>query len=201
MKRNLWVLLVVGGAVLFQLQDWMHGHSHTSVASAAQAEMAEVVGVYFTPPAGAAAGVVNAIDNSRREVLVQAYTFTHNGIAQALLRAHRRGVSVRVLLDEKSHATNRYVIDLLSREGVALRGDGKHAIAHNKVMVIDDAVVVTGSFNFTNAAETRNAENLLILKSTDLAAAYKTQWQLHWDHGSAVDVSALEGLAHGQKKN
>jgi len=187
MKKNLTIVLVVAGAVLFQLQDWMHGHSQTGVASAAQGGSAEVLGVYFTPPVGAAAGVVKAIDASEREVLVQAYSFTHNGIAQALLRAHRRGVSVRVLLDEKSHAGNHYVIDLLSREGVSLRGDGKHAIAHNKVMVIDDAVVVTGSFNFTNAAETRNAENLLILKSNELAAAYKTQWQLHWDHGNPVE--------------
>ena len=201
MKKNLTVLLLVAGAVLFQLQDWMHGTSHTGVASAAQGVTADVVGVYFTPPSGAAAGVVNAIDASQREVLVQAYSFTHNGIAQALLRAHRRGVAVRVLLDEKSHATNRYVIDLLSGEGVSLRGDGKHAIAHNKVMVIDDLVVVTGSFNFTNAAETRNAENLLILKSPELAAAYKTQWQLHWDHGSAVDVNAIDLAAPGKRRN
>mgnify|MGYP000408543041 FL=1 len=59
---------------------------------------AEVLGVYFTPPANAAAAIVKAIDASEREVLVQAYGFTHNGIAQALVRAHQRGVSVRVLL-------------------------------------------------------------------------------------------------------
>jgi phosphatidylserine/phosphatidylglycerophosphate/cardiolipin synthase-like enzyme len=53
---------------------------------------------------------------------------------------------------------------------------------HNKVMVLDNEVVITGSFNFTNSAETRNAENLLILKSQDLAARYKTQWLAHWTH-------------------
>ncbi len=151
-------------------------------ASATPQNPVEVLGVYFTPPAGAANAIVKAIDNSQQEILVQAYGFTHNAIAQALLRAHGRGVSVRVLLDEKSTHTNRYVIDLLNQGRVSLREDGKHAISHNKVMVIDESVVITGSFNFTNSAETRNAENLLILKSVDLASQYKMQWQTHWAH-------------------
>ena len=144
---------------------------------------AEVLGVYFTPPANVAAEIVKAIDASEREVLVQAYGFTHNAIAQALVRAHQRGVTVRVLLDQKSQDSNRYVISVLTDAAVAVRQDGKHAIAHNKVMVIDHAIVITGSFNFTNSAETRNAENVLILKSPDLALQYRLQWQNHWAHG------------------
>lgn len=143
---------------------------------------AEVLGLYFTPPANAAAAVVDVIDQSQEEVLVQAYGFTHNGIAQALIRAHARGVQVRVLLDQKSEASNRYVIDLMVTNDLAWRQDGKHAIAHNKVIVIDNQIVITGSFNFTNSAQTRNAENLLILKSNELAEQYKKNWQAHWAH-------------------
>jgi phosphatidylserine/phosphatidylglycerophosphate/cardiolipin synthase-like enzyme len=139
--------------------------------------------VYFTPPANAAAAIVKAIDDSEREVLVQAYGFTHNAIAQALIRAHQRGVEVRVLLDRKSQSSNRYVMEVLSDAQIELRQDGKHAIAHNKVMVIDRAIVITGSFNFTNSAATRNAENFLVLKSADLAERYRLQWQNHWAHG------------------
>lgn len=144
---------------------------------------AEVMGVYFSPPNDAAAAVVRAIDASEHEVLVQAYGFTHNGMAQALVRAHQRGVKVRVLLDQKSQSSNRYVIGILTDADIALRQDGKHAIAHNKVMVIDRTLVITGSFNFTNSAATRNAENLLVLKSADLAETYRLQWQNHWAHG------------------
>jgi len=144
---------------------------------------AEVLGVYFTPPANAAAAIVKAIDASEREVLVQAYGFTHNAIAQALVRAQERGVKVRVLLDKKSQTSNHYVIGVLQDADIAVRQDGKHAIAHNKVMVIDQELVITGSFNFTNSAETRNAENVLILKSPDLALQYRLQWQNHWAHG------------------
>ena len=143
----------------------------------------EVLGVYFTPPANAVTAIIKAIDASEREVLVQAYGFTHNGIAQALVRAHQRGVSVRVLLDKKSASSNRYVIGVLQNAQIHVRQDGKHAIAHNKVMVIDLRTVITGSFNFTNSAATRNAENFLILKSEDLAQQYRLQWKSHWAHG------------------
>ncbi len=153
-------------------------------ASGGEASAAQVLGVYFTPPAGAGKALVHWIDDARQEVLVQAYGFTHNAIAQAVLRAHQRGVRVAVLLDQKSSSTNRYVIDLLESNQVALRFDGEHAIAHNKVMVIDQRIVVTGSFNFTNSADTRNAENLLVLESPALAARYHANWQTHWAHGS-----------------
>lgn len=145
---------------------------------------ARVLGVFFTPPSGAGKALVGWIDDARDEVLVQAYGFTHNAIAQALLRAHRRGVRVAVLLDQKSSSTNRYVIDLLQEARVPLRLDGDHAIAHNKVMVIDRRIVVTGSFNFTNSADSRNAENLLVLDSSALATRYHDNWQLHWGHAS-----------------
>ena len=143
---------------------------------------AEVVGIYFTPPADVAAAVIEVIDQSKTEVLVQAYGFTHNGIAQALVRAHGRGVTVKVLLDAKTDSTNRFVTDILQSQQIPLRLDASHAIAHNKVIVVDGEMVITGSFNFTNSAQTRNAENLLVLRSKGLADSYKSNWQAHWNH-------------------
>ena len=94
----------------------------------------------------------------------------------------RFGLTVHVLLDQKSESTNRYVIGLFQEAGVSMRMDGAHAIAHNKVIVIDAQVLVTGSFNFTNSAETRNAENVLILRGDALAQAYRDNWRQHWAH-------------------
>jgi phosphatidylserine/phosphatidylglycerophosphate/cardiolipin synthase-like enzyme len=176
-------LVLVGLWVPTVLFAWPQFAAHGEPSAPMEGVHAEVLGVYFTPPVGAAAAIVQAIDASEREVLVQAYGFTHNAIAQALVRAHQRGVSVHVLLDKKSKASNRYVIDLLTQDQIDVRQDGKHAIAHNKVMVIDERLVITGSFNFTNSAETRNAENFLVLKSPELAHQYKAQWRHHWAHG------------------
>ena len=185
MRKKLSVGALLVGMIVFQALNLLQDHNPWGNVKADPLTdtPVQVLGVYFTPPAGASAAIVHAIDASQREVLVQAYGFTHNAIAQALLRAKDRGVSVRVLLDQKSDHTNRYVIDLLNQAQVTMRSDGKHAIAHNKIMVIDDSVVITGSFNFTNSAETRNAENFLILKSPELAGQYKSQWKSHWAHG------------------
>ena len=170
--------------LVYALTTALTGNASNTRASAPLTGIqVEVLGVYFSPPTGAAAAIVQAINASQGEVLVQAYSFTHNGIAQALVRAHQRGVKIQVLFDVNSEKTNRYVIDVLSQARIDIRYDGKHAIAHNKVMVIDESVVITGSFNFTNAAETRNAENVLVLKSDALAKRYKSEWQSHWSHG------------------
>ena len=66
--------------------------------------------------------------------------------------------------------------------GIPVRIDAKHAIAHNKVMIIDGETVITGSFNFTKAAEESNAENLLIIHDKKLAELYTKNWQGHERH-------------------
>src|SRR5215475_14190405 len=91
------------------------------------------------------------------------YSFTSAPIAKALLDAHKRGVQVQVILD-KSQRTEKYSsADFLANQGVPTMIDAEHAIAHNKVMIIDGKTVLTGSFTFTKAAQTQNAENLLII--------------------------------------
>jgi phosphatidylserine/phosphatidylglycerophosphate/cardiolipin synthase-like enzyme len=168
-----WVLI---WALLTPLASW----SQTPGSAAS----AEVLGAYFSPPDNAAQAIISRIDQAKTEVLVQAYGFTHNGIARALVRATERGVKVRVIMDAKSAKTNRFVVEVLNEHRVPYRWDGKHAIAHNKVMIIDSLVVVTGSFNFTNSAQTRNAENVLILRSSELAKEYRSHWHTHWDHST-----------------
>jgi phosphatidylserine/phosphatidylglycerophosphate/cardiolipin synthase-like enzyme len=72
--------------------------------------------------------------------------------------------------------------DFLAHAGIPTFIDARHAIAHNKIMIIDGAVVVTGSFNFTKAAESNNAENLLVIHDPQLAARYMANWKEHQAH-------------------
>ncbi len=144
--------------------------------------------VAFSPGDDAGALVVDAIRSARRQVLVQAYSFTHRAIADALVTAVKRGVDVRVIADPVQHdriATS--LIDELASQGVPVYLDGQHGAANNKVMVIDagqpESTVITGSFNFTQAAQYRNAENLLILRGVPaLAEAYADDWRRHKVH-------------------
>ncbi len=140
------------------------------------------VAVYFSPNGGCTEAIADALNGAKTSVLVQAYSFTSKPIANALVDAHKRGVSVQVILD-KSNVGERYSsADFVAHAGIPTYIDDKHPIAHNKVMVIDAQVVITGSFNFTKAAETENAENLLVINSTDLAAKYTKNWQEHLAH-------------------
>ena len=145
------------------------------------------VQVYFSPNGGAAAAIIKEINGAKTEILMQAYSFTSASIAKALIEAHKRGIRVQAILD-KSQRSERYSsATFLANSGIPTFIDGEHAIAHNKIMVIDGTTVVTGSYNFTRAAEERNAENLLIVKSKDLAALYVKNWQLHRGHSEPYE--------------
>jgi phosphatidylserine/phosphatidylglycerophosphate/cardiolipin synthase-like enzyme len=140
--------------------------------------------VYFSPHGGCTEAIIRELDKAKTSVLVQAYSFTSAPIAKALLNAHKRGVKVEVILD-KSQRTEKYSsADFLSHAGITTLIDSAHAIAHNKVMVIDGEVVITGSFNFTKAAEEKNAENLLVIRDKVLAEKYIKNWEDHAKHSN-----------------
>jgi phosphatidylserine/phosphatidylglycerophosphate/cardiolipin synthase-like enzyme len=138
--------------------------------------------VYFSPDGGCTNAINKALGQPRQEILVQAYSFTSAPIAKALLEAHKRGVKVQVILD-KSQRTQKYSsATFLKNSRIPTFIDASHAIAHNKIMIIDREVVITGSFNFTKAAEEKNAENVLIIKDRALAKVYIENWEKHRRH-------------------
>ncbi len=147
------------------------------------------VAVHFSPKGGCTETVVREVKTARREVLVQAYSFTSKEIAQALVDAKLRGLRVELLLDRSNEHENYSDLKYFVEQGLAPLIDHEHAIAHNKVMVLDGRTIITGSFNFTNQAEAENAENLLVIKGhPDLAAAYRKNFEAHKAHAQAPAV-------------
>lgn len=144
--------------------------------------------VYFSPKGGCTKAITDVIGQAKRSILVQAYSFTSYPIAEALIEAAKRGVKVETIVDGKQVHEKKTKLGLLAKGGVITYLDGAHAIAHNKVMIIDGKTVITGSFNFTNAAEEKNAENLLILDDPALAAEYTGNWQKHQKHSERYQI-------------
>jgi phosphatidylserine/phosphatidylglycerophosphate/cardiolipin synthase-like enzyme len=140
------------------------------------------IAAYFSPRGGCTDAVIDVLGHARRSIRVQAYSFTSAPIAKALVDAKKRGVRVDVILDKSQRREKYTAADFLANSGISTRIDAVHAIAHNKVMIIDDAIVVTGSFNFTKAAEQQNAENLLVIRSHELATQYARNWESHAVH-------------------
>jgi phosphatidylserine/phosphatidylglycerophosphate/cardiolipin synthase-like enzyme len=161
---------------------------YTSPARADPPGKPPAIEVYFSPKGGCTEAVVRELRNAKQTVLVQAYSFTSAPIAKALVDAHKRGVKVQVILD-KSQRTDKYSsATFLHNAGIPTSIDAAHAIAHDKVMVIDGAVVITGSFNFTKAASERNGENLLIIRDRQLAVKYAANWEAHFEHSERYEV-------------
>lgn len=141
------------------------------------------VAVYFSPRGGATEGIIAEISRAKKTIQVQAYSFTSAPIAKALLEAHKRGVHVEAILD-KSQKTAKYTsATFLVNAGIPVLIDSKHAIAHNKIIIIDQSTLITGSFNFTKAAEEKNAENLLVIKGNQpLVDKYLKNYEEHREH-------------------
>jgi phosphatidylserine/phosphatidylglycerophosphate/cardiolipin synthase-like enzyme len=152
--------------------------------------------VCFSPKGGCTEAIVKEIDAARTSLLVQAYSFTSAPIAQAVAAAQRRGVRVEVILDSSQKTEKYSSADFLRNAGVAVLIDSRHAIAHNKIIIIDDEVVVTGSFNFTKSAEESNAENLLIIRDQVLAQQYTENWKAHAAHSEPYSGRNEEASPH-----
>ena len=143
------------------------------------------VQVAFTPWDDAEGLIIECIRKAQRQILVQAFSFTSRALANALIAAERRGVEVRVLADrEQTFGGEASRIPDLVQAGIPVALEVRYQSAHNKVMVIDagsaDAAVISGSYNWTYAAQYKNAENVLILRQNpDVADAYAANWRRH----------------------
>jgi len=177
-KRILWIIVSLS-FFLFPLHQISHATDLTLNNTPVQ--------VCFSPKGGCTEAIVSQIDKAKSEVLIQAYSFTSAPIAKALVNAYKRGVKIETILD-KSQKSERYTsATFISNASIPTYIDSKHAIAHNKIMIIDKETVITGSFNFTKAAEEKNAENLLIMRNKDLAKVYIENWYEHKEHSEPYE--------------
>ncbi|GHM58125.1 MAG: phospholipase [Candidatus Mesenet longicola] len=153
------------------------------------------VEVCFVPGENCTQEIVSMLDKAEKSILLQAYEFTSKPIVNGVIAAKKRGIDVQVILD-KNQVKHKYSIpvvkELLSNE-ISVWIDNKPAIAHNKVMVIDNHKVITGSFNFTAAAQDRNAENLLTIDDEEVVKKYTENWYKRKEQSkpASIDVKVL----------
>lgn len=143
--------------------------------------------VRHSPRGGCTAHIVEEIDKAKQQIYVWSYSFTSLPIADALIRAHQRGVKVGVVIDGNSvHANGGKAMHMVHND-VLVYADRAHAIQHQKVMAIDGTLIF-GSFNWTVSAETRNSEVLITLRNCkiEMYAKFVSNWRLHQEHGELL---------------
>jgi phosphatidylserine/phosphatidylglycerophosphate/cardiolipin synthase-like enzyme len=134
------------------------------------------IAVCFSPEEDCTALAVDAIDRAEIQILVSAYGLTTSSKAvEALMQAKRRGVDVRVIADRTTPCERKSGLDHLAEAGVPIWIDNTVRIAHSKSMVIDSQVTLMGSMNWTGGAA-QNSENLNLIASKTIAAAYAGHW-------------------------
>ena len=135
--------------------------------------------VYFPPRGEETEAIVRELNKAQNSILVQSYSFFSAPVAKALVSAQERGVNVQILLD-KSPLTEQYTgAHIFAKGGISIKIDSAHAIAQNKVMIIDGETIITGRLK---ATENKNAEDLLVIKDKTFAEKYTKNWQDHERH-------------------
>ena len=153
-------------------------------AAVSRSEQPEIQ-VFFSRVDQPRDAISQALGGASATVHIAMYYFTDRGLADAIIRARQRGVLVYVYLDrsqvQQQYSQARYLV----AGGVPVRISSNRAIMHNKFAVVDGSTVLTGSYNWTAAADQKNDENLVVIHRADIAVRYKQRfagfWTNEWD--------------------
>jgi phosphatidylserine/phosphatidylglycerophosphate/cardiolipin synthase-like enzyme len=146
--------------------------------------------ICFSPRHNCGNKIIETIASAKQTILVQAYSFSSRKIAKALIAASKRGVQIKIILDRAYFTQDKLqkAIWYMYSNHIPLWIDYANSLSHNKIMIIDGQKVITGSYNFTNAADIANAENVLIINSADIASTYTANWQVCKELAKQVPV-------------
>jgi phosphatidylserine/phosphatidylglycerophosphate/cardiolipin synthase-like enzyme len=140
----------------------------------------------FSPDGGAERLILKVINGSQTSIRLAAYSFTSTKVVRALVDARKRGVDVRMVVDNEgtSSKSGTAALNLLANADIPIRTNGKYAIHHDKYIISDGMHVQTGSFNYSQAAAASNSENVIVIwHNPDLAVSYLRHWQSRFDEG------------------
>jgi phosphatidylserine/phosphatidylglycerophosphate/cardiolipin synthase-like enzyme len=132
------------------------------------------VEIYFSPDDKVARRIVTLIHGAQESIYFMAYNFTSNDIGNAIIQQVQAGVNVSGVMDDTQvNSSQGTEYDPFMQAGVDVRLDGNEdGLMHHKVMIIDQKIVITGSYNFTASAEQNNDENVVIIFSPEIAMQF-----------------------------
>lgn len=140
----------------------------------------------FSPEGSAQQLVLRTLDDARESIRLMGYSFTSPEVVKSLVAAKRRGVDVRVVIDDRGNRSraSQSAMNVVVNAGIPLRTNGQYKIMHDKVIITDGQNVQLGSYNYTRSAAESNSENALVVREVPaLAQTYLAHWQSRWDGG------------------
>jgi phosphatidylserine/phosphatidylglycerophosphate/cardiolipin synthase-like enzyme len=136
------------------------------------------IDVYFSPDDQVQKSFVELVENAEKNITFLAFSFTADEIGEAVMARAEDGVKVQGVMEQEQINSNAGTeFDPFMQAGLDILRDGNQGQMHHKVMVIDNSIVIFGSYNFTNNAEGKNDENLLVIYNEDIAAQFIAEFQ------------------------
>jgi phosphatidylserine/phosphatidylglycerophosphate/cardiolipin synthase-like enzyme len=136
--------------------------------------------VYFSLSDNPQKEIIKNINQAEASINIAMYIFTDREIALPLIKAHERGVKVRLYLDKDQvdyqYSQSRFLV----QKGIKTRISSNNYIMHHKFAIIDNRLLLTGSYNWTFSANNRNDENLMVIDNPEIIARYQNQFEKLW---------------------
>jgi len=170
----------------------------TSLISADNIPVGDIT-ILFSPKDECGKAILDKINTAKKSVEVAIYSFTSRVLSRALITAVKRGVTVRVFLDREGTEEPYSKANFLMKNGVLVKLAKGEGLMHNKFCLIDDELVITGSYNWTTSADLINDENIIIINSKEVAKVYRMQFERYWqgtylDKAYYIDKNTLQKL-------
>jgi phosphatidylserine/phosphatidylglycerophosphate/cardiolipin synthase-like enzyme len=136
--------------------------------------------VYFSLSDNPQKEIIENINQAQAFINIAMYTFTDKEIAASLIDAQERGVKVRVYLDRSQIGSTYSISRLLVQNGIKVRISSNNYIMHHKFAIIDNHLLLTGSYNWTSSANNRNDENLMVIDDPEIIEIFQHQFVNLW---------------------
>lgn len=143
--------------------------------------------IYFSPGEDCLDAIIRKINKSRHSIYCCVFTISDNRISDALISAHKRGVSVKVISDNDKMYDTGSDIFTLKESGIKVKIDDTDNHMHHKFAVFDKHWSLTGSYNWTRSAERYNHENLIITNSDKIAKRFIKEFEYLWEEMQWID--------------
>ncbi len=161
--------------------DWLEGVVKLLIPREADEPAQGLAKTYFSPQEDCAPKIIDLLREAERTADICVFTITDNRISKEILRAHQRGLKVRIITDNDKAFDRGSDVQDLEEAGVPVRVDKTDHHMHHKYAVFDRKVVLTGSYNWTRSADHYNHENILVTDDRRFATAFIHSFESLWD--------------------
>jgi phosphatidylserine/phosphatidylglycerophosphate/cardiolipin synthase-like enzyme len=145
------------------------------------------VQVLFSAEDHAIQNLIALVKDAKTSIRFLAFSYTDQPLAQAMIDQSKAGLDVQGIFETFGSTSPSSELDAFWCAHIPVRQDGNSSFLHDKIIIIDNSIVVTGSLNFSSNADNENEENVVILDNPEIAALYLQEYKKLWNQAQDVE--------------